>query len=317
MTTARTTTTTTRTSEGRQNPIAASGIVYQLLKDGAAVSGVTPTNSNSKTLIIRSYIEAEGKRLAVKKTSYLKDCISQIVIIPSTLEIIGDGALAHSETFRQILFQRPSTLRQIQSSAFEGSNLEEIWIPRTVTTIGNRSFSDCEKLKSIRFEKQSELSSIGEAAFRGSYINEMEIPASVESIGQQCFKECIELQTVTFEPNSRLTAFSENMFQNCPIHRVQVPASVTYIGGGCFYDSDHLEQLVFEDENSVQDMGPFAFAHTGFPYQKLPKRLRKCCERDEETHRSMLSNTGTLAAFLSGFGPGFGPGFGSGFGFRW
>lgn len=75
------------------------------------------------------------------------DMISE-VILPDTVQIIGQGAFADCDTLACI--KLPEGLQTIEQSAFAGcDSLEAIYVPASVTSIAPEAFAACPKLHTI------------------------------------------------------------------------------------------------------------------------------------------------------------------------
>ena len=96
------------------------------------------------------------------------------IIIPNSVESIGDDAFAWCRSLKSIII--PDSVKWIGDDAFIWcKNLKSIVIPNSVEEIGNYAFSKCRSLKSII------------------------IPDSVKSIGNRVFWSCDNLKSLTFK----------------------------------------------------------------------------------------------------------------------
>ncbi len=131
-------------------------------------------------------------------------------------------------------FKIPSTVKSIEASAFENTELESINIPKSVEKIGAYAFSNCQKIQSVKFSKG--LKTIGEGAFSGcKNIPSVTIPDSVTKIGTSAFDDCTGIKSL------------------------KLGRSVKSIGRMAFFYCRRIKSLSFPD--SLTTIGESAFAH--------------------------------------------------------
>ena len=90
----------------------------------------------------------------------LKDKSEMDIVVPSGVEVIGDGA-------------------------FEGSDILTVVLPEGLRKIGDRAFADCEDLEEINFPKSLRI--IGDEAFAGCANLDVEPPEGVR-VGNEAFR---------------------------------------------------------------------------------------------------------------------------------
>ena len=183
--------------------------------------GVTAFKGCSSLATVTFEKGSQLKTIAGGSTAYyyqgvFSDCISLTSIeIPANVETIEATAFKGCSSLTTVTFEKGSQLREIGSSAFDGSKLEQIEIPAKVTEIAGGTFKDYETLKTISFESGSQLKSIGASAFNGCIsLISIIIPASVETIGQKAFNKCLSLRTVSFEVGSLLNTIEGGYYYN-------------------------------------------------------------------------------------------------------
>ena len=112
-----------------------------------------------------------------------------------------------------------NNVTEIQTSAFEASELTEIEIGLNVTTLGSRAFYGCTQLASLTFEKAATEAEeenytplvIGAAAYSSYGVFEgdtnlvsVELPKRLTVLGMNTFKKCSALKTLTFEERANI-----------------------------------------------------------------------------------------------------------------
>jgi hypothetical protein len=79
------------------------------------------------------------------------------IILPSSIEILGERCFAECRSLSSVTFESGSRLLRIGGGAFGGTGLVEIVIPASVEVLGVGCFSLCRSLSSVRFESGSRL----------------------------------------------------------------------------------------------------------------------------------------------------------------
>ena len=78
-------------------------------------------------------------------------------------------------------------MREIQSNAFECSNLKSIEIPENVELIDNHAFSICSHLENVVFPLNAKLDKLSSQAFSSTGIKHVIIPPSVKKLDLDAF----------------------------------------------------------------------------------------------------------------------------------
>lgn len=140
-----------------------------------------------------------------------------IVEVPSPVSSIVDAFEGNVQLTKILL---PTTLQNIGDRAFARCiNLREIIIPSNVTSIQNSSFSGCINLSTLTFSKN--LLSIGSHAFqRCLSLKTVIIPEKVKRIDAEAFSECSALQTVRIPDGVEKIEY--NAFEKCPNLRLHI-----------------------------------------------------------------------------------------------
>ena len=107
------------------------------------ITGIQPAvrTALSGTVVIPSYLKRSGKIYTVNKIdSYLYSNTNITgVVIPNTIESIGDSAFTHSKLTSVSIGKNVET---IGNSAFQNTALTSVVIPDSIKTIGSKAFSD-------------------------------------------------------------------------------------------------------------------------------------------------------------------------------
>ncbi len=181
--------------------------------------------------------------------SWLKE-----VYLPSTLEIIGEGAFAASRDLYYI--NLPNSLKEIHSQAFGGCpKLDNVIIPNSVYKIGSKAFYNCEGLKNIHLPKT--LKTIEASTFFGCQsLENIKLPDSLKTIGVYAFDHCRKLKNVRL-PKS-LTSLGGYSFLDCSsLKEIIIPGSITILEEGVFENCDSLKSIILP--NNLQSIGECAF----------------------------------------------------------
>ena len=116
------------------------------------------------------------------------------IVIPEGVTRIANNVFAGNTAVTGIVL--PSTLKEIGSSAFNGSGLTSISFPSSIKTIGHNAFQNCASLTSVTFPEEGEITILN-STFQGTPLTNIDIPVSVKAIGYNAFLNCTNLQNVT------------------------------------------------------------------------------------------------------------------------
>lgn len=145
------------------------------------------------------YIYENGVLYDIQKSiilKYISTNTNSHFTIPASVVKIGNNAFANNAYLKTIDF--PDTLKCIENSAFENSNIEYIKLPPNIDIIKFRTFANCHNLKEVIFNDS--LIRIGFEAFARCY--------NLTSI---CLpKKCVELELWTFGMNKNIKYFKLN-----------------------------------------------------------------------------------------------------------
>jgi hypothetical protein len=91
------------------------------------------------------------------------------LILPQSLEVIGDSCFGDCTELTEIIFEDGSQLREIGTWAFSESGLLRVLVPRATRVLKKGCFSGCGSLTAAEFESQSCLETVEEQAFSGCH----------------------------------------------------------------------------------------------------------------------------------------------------
>lgn len=155
-----------------------------------------------------------------------------VVILPASLKIIGEGALSTSKIVSVAI---PETVVRIDDYAFAGcQKLESIAIPSSVETIGRGAFADCTALESA--DLGSAPADMADRLFDGcSGLKTIVMPLRLATIGDNAFRGTVSLADLSFAGTLRS------------------------VGASAFYGSG-IESADFSKCRNLTSIGDFAFA---------------------------------------------------------
>lgn len=185
----------------------------------------------------------------VEELPSLSDSRITTVTIPNTVKSI-DGTFRNCTELKTASIGNAVT--SIGNSAFSGcSSLTSINIPSSVTSIGKEAFKSCSSLKIANISNDA--TEFGEAAFSGcSSLISVNIPASLSALTKELFYRCSSLTNITI-PNS-VISIGERAFRGCSsLSSLTIPASVTAIANEAFADCPGLTSIKVNSGNTVYD----------------------------------------------------------------
>ena len=203
------------------------------------------------------------------------------IVIPETLdgytvESIGRSAFSQGKMESISL---PDTVTEIESYAFQSSDLKTVELPEGLESMGSDVFSQCTALTEAEFPSgmkeipsstfsgcrsltsfciPESVTEIGQNAFSGcSALAVLEIPDSVESIGMYAFYGCSSLTEFDY-PMSWKTA-GMYIFSGCSsLTEICVPEGVTELPASAFSSAGQLVNVVLPD--TLETIGGSAFS---------------------------------------------------------
>lgn len=195
----------------------------------------------------------------------------QSVVIPATVEYVGNSAFAYCKGLTSATFESPDT--RLGFGVFDGCSLQaaitqgdtyykcpagttEVVVPEGIKHIAAAAFGGCSQLQSVSLPES--LETIGYNAFNNcSSLSEIIIPENVDTLGQSAFYHCTALREITI-PES-VTRIESNTFQGCTaLTAVELLGTITDIGSYAFYECINLEAITLPD--SLKFLGWSAFS---------------------------------------------------------
>ena len=134
----------------------------------------------------------------------------------SKLKTIRTSAFKDCNQLESVDF--PDSLKEIGSTAFNGSGLKSVTIPGSVTDIYDKAFNNCKSLETVVFdESDTTETDIHNDAFQYSGVRTVTFSKNVVRIRRKAFENCLDLETVKFMDASSLGAdfwLEQNAFHN-------------------------------------------------------------------------------------------------------
>ncbi len=191
---------------------------------------------------------------------YLKE-----VILPESIEIIGDGAFANTGITN---INIPSKVNYVCASMFAGSPINNYTVSANNQTYkSNNGFIYSKDMSTLvlapagkweanpgyNFTIPSSVTQIGKEAFSNVNIKSITIPGNVKRVRAMAFFNT-PIENVTFENGVEM--LYDSVFLNCPyLKKVNLPSSLTYIGAKTFgysYSIDVYGVAQFLSENGIE-----------------------------------------------------------------
>ena len=178
----------------------------------------------------------------------------------------------------------PSKLRvkkvtQIDTSAFEESDITSIEIGDNVTYIGMSAFRGCKSLKTVKLGKS--ILNIDEGSFNDcTSLEEIKLPKSLEKLGGSIFAGCTSLKNVELEDGGNfvikdgvlLSADMKTLYFALPYAKLgnyTCPSEVETINSLAFYNCPTLTGFNFSNKVKSIPQGMFVLC-TGLKELNIP-----------------------------------------------
>lgn len=172
---------------------------------------------------------------AVAKEAFYRNTSVQKIVVPDSVETIGEGAMRSCSQLTTVVFGENSGLKTIEKNAFSSDSLlAEVTLPEGLETIGDSAFANCASLVSVTVP--ASVHTLGNKVFETArMLARVHFAGDPANIGTEVFKSCYSLTTVTGE----LTHIEEKMFSYCySLGDFRLPEKVTYIAARAF---DHCQ----------------------------------------------------------------------------
>ena len=217
-------------------------LLYDIFEDHAVVAKYSPEDGVDTVYIpdtVREVPVTEIAPEAFRKAENLKT-----VIIPMTLEVIGQEAFADceqlacvgvSESERHSVF--PPSLNYIGEMAFKQTGLQELSFASAKLVLDRFCFL-ASKVVSALFVGSD--ITFNEGAFRETNMQILAMQnAEIAHIGRGCFAFCKDLQKIRAK---QVSSVGKDSFRDC-VSLVEFPAKkpLDYVGDGAFYNCCSLK----------------------------------------------------------------------------
>ena len=192
---------------------------------------------------------------ATVKEGYAYDNLEK-VIIPSTVEEIGNGAFGECDKLTCVEFNYG--LKRIGDSAFEGcTSLIEVDLPDEIESIGSEAFAGCKGIKAVNVPGNANLV-LGNWVFgECDALERVSLGEGITKIGSRMFIRCLNLQNIVI-PNS-VERIEVSAFSGCEkLCGVSLPDKLKYIGQGAF-TSTNIDSIVLPDKLTSIEMSTFSY----------------------------------------------------------
>ncbi|MGN1161642.1 MAG: leucine-rich repeat protein [Candidatus Fimenecus sp.] len=249
-----------------KSEIKSGDFTYTLYSDGTA--SITKYSGSDTVLSIPA--EIDGNTVIGLENKALYESKITELILPDTLEIVGNFAALHCEKLEKITFGK--NIKVIGVSAFEseGDNtkslgkgslktivwngaperigekaflfndkLTEIVLPAGVKTIEEWAFAKCYSADKIILGDGLEF--IGDHAFlKCRAVKEISIPGSCKTIDVSAFYQCSSAEKITL--GNGIETLKKGAFEECSaLTEITVPDSVTVMEAYIFYNCSSLK----------------------------------------------------------------------------
>lgn len=181
---------------------------------------------------------------------------SSIVVIPSNVTIIGDGAFESNE------------------------DIVEVVLHKNVKELGIRAFNYCRNLAGINIEN---VSKIGEMCFQGTSIREITLPNAITDIPIGAFAYS-KIENVVLG-NNTLSIASSAFYKCNNLKNITLPDSLYSIGDQAFIGCANLTKINLP--NNLEIVGSKCFSETGLTEINFPGSI-------QELSNSVCANTASL-----------------------
>jgi hypothetical protein len=191
-------------------------------------------------------------------------------IIPSSVEIVGDGCFEDCFELEKIVFEANSKLKRIGENAFSHCRISSITIPASAQKIDGSAFVYCPMIEirvapgsqSFTIRQNLLLTSSGTEIVR--YFGterEVVIPENVEILGKSCFEGSNTLESLILEKYAKLKTIGPSALSRCQLLiGVVIPQSVETIDDFAFRECDELEYCRIDENSVLMRIGREAFS---------------------------------------------------------
>lgn len=202
----------------------------------------------------------------------------KVVMLPSTLKYVGEGALAGCRTLETVSL--PAELDSIGAYAYSAcESITTLALPASVKKVGEGAFSRCVALKSVDLSTPGKCA-LGEDVFANCIaLESVMLGSNITSIPAGAFACCTVLSSVDFGGESKLESIGEDAFIStslrifdfslCPqlkvigrwafagvkFEEVVLPDMVESLGEGAFFYNESLKGVTLNEKvTEIKDL---------------------------------------------------------------
>ena len=167
-------------------------------------------------------------------------------VVPSTTQVIGDGAFMDSQIESIDL---PNGLSIVESWAFEGAYIQCIEIPDTVTEVGEIAFRFCGNLEHVKLS--AGLTEIPRQMFSSCYkLKELDIPSNIKSIHYSALAWCNGLEILHLHDGlEEIVTGGPMLIRDGKLREVVFPKTLKKVPGGVFTYSPYIIEFKIDSAN--------------------------------------------------------------------
>lgn len=246
------------------------GLAYETHTDGETCTITGRGSCTDTELYVPQYIN--GYRV-VGISSLSLSSKTKKVVIPDSVQIIGEKAFERSIFLTTVVFGENSELLLVGKSAFfDCGKLTDIVLPAGTSYIDDYAFAECSSLKT--FTVPSGVKGIGKDAFRAcTGLESFVVPENVVFLDTGVFSDCTNLKSVVLPTN--LQNIPAELFSRCwSLEEIRLPAQFQAIGKEAFRGCISLKEISLP--SGVIEIQEAAFMDcTGLSVMNLPSSVTK------------------------------------------
>lgn len=248
------------------------------------IDGVTYSLLSNKQAMVTNAEEEAQDIVVLAKVNYKDE--------DYTVTSIGPSGFFNCKSKSIIL---PSTITDIESTAFECCAVVNIEIPNSVETLGLKCFNSCYNLQSIVIPNS--VKSIGARAFaESSKLSSAKISDAIKDIPTQCFWYCKNLEEITLPSN--LETVGSSAFADCKkIKVIRLPETIKELRDNCFSYISALEEVycsaIVPPSTDYASFRPYTNAFAGSPINNAKLHVPKNC-KEIYSNTAVWQNFGTI-----------------------
>lgn len=191
------------------------------------------------------------------------------LIIPETVEKLGNAAFAYNYNLREVVFKGDGALSELSRGAFGYCrSIDKITLPDSVKTVGALAFLNCENLSEVTLPQN--LEAIGDGAFQGcKKIENITLPQTLKKIGDLAFYNCEGLKQISIPDTVADVEREEQGEDGKPVTVIEYG-----LGYGAFHSCVSLEKAEVGSGITVLRSGVFGYC-ISLKEIYLPENLKK------------------------------------------